>query len=288
MTLQIGGVCAAVLTPLDAGLRPDAPKAVAYYRTLLDSGCDGLNLLGTTGEAMSIAIDDRMRFMRDIAASGLPLDRLMVGTGAASLADCTRLTKAAMALGFAAALVMPPFFYRGVTPDGVLEFFGRLFEAAQPAANSIMLYNFPAMSGITFDPDLVDRLVEAHPNVVAGVKDSSNDPELQEELHARHPDLRIYPGSEKALGEARMRGCSGCISGSVALWPQLAARAWAGRDDQAEGELTRLRNLLAGMPLIAAVRYVQSRRSGDATWQRCLPPLTPLPASHSARCAAAI
>lgn len=272
---QPRGVYAAVITPFDESLRPDAEKGIRYYRSLLDSGLDGVNLLGTTGEAMSIAARDRLRFMEAIAGSGLPMDRVMVGTGASSLADAIELTSAAMQLGFAAALLMPPFFYRGVSDDGVVQFFDVLVRAVRPPQNGIFLYNFPAMSGITFHAALVDRLMQAHPGIIGGVKDSSNDIALQRELIARHPQLAVHPGSEAHLTDARQRGAAGCISGSVALWPDLAARVWGG-ETVLDSELTARRDALAGVPLIPAVRRLVADATGNRSWQRSLPPLTPL------------
>lgn len=284
---SLQGVCAAVVTPLDVQLRPDSAMAIPYYTRLLENGCDSLNLLGTTGEAMSLSVDDRLRFMEGIAGSTLPRERMMVGTGACALGDAIRLTSAAMRLGFAAALVMPPFFYRGVDDFGVMRFFELLLEAVHPRDGSIFLYNFPAMSGITFDPDLVDRLMLAYPGLIGGIKDSSNDTALQREIAARHPELLVYPSSEAALTDARERGYAGCISGSVALWPQLAARVWAG-EAALQPQLSALREATAGMPLIAAVRYLTARAVGDLSWERCLPPLSLLTESHAARLAGAL
>jgi 4-hydroxy-tetrahydrodipicolinate synthase len=272
---SLRGVCAAVLTPLDPDLRPDSAVAIAYYDSLLRSGCDALNVLGTTGEAMSISVEDRLRFMEALSGSSLPRERMMVGTGAAAIGDCIRLTAAAMRLGFGAALVMPPFFYRGVSDDGVAHFFEHLFEAVHPPRGRVLLYNFPAMSGITFHEDLVDRLLEDYPGIIGGIKDSSNDAALQLEIHRRHPDLLVYPSSESFLTQARAQGLAGCISGTVALWPDLAARVWRG-NAQEQTYLTQRRQAFDGTPLIAAVRYELARRTGQYDWERCIPPLMPL------------
>jgi 4-hydroxy-tetrahydrodipicolinate synthase len=271
MTSQLRGICSAALTPFDEHYRPDAERAARYYASLLESGCDALNLTGTTGEAMSIATEDRVRFMESISRSGLPLERMMVGTGAASLRDAVRLTQRALDLGFAAALVMPPFFYRGISDDGVVDFFDRFFEYLEPRGKRILLYNFPAMSGITFSANLVDRLLENHGEFIAGMKDSSNDAELQSEILARHAGFLMYPGSELSLADARKRGAAGCISATVALWPQLAARVWRG--DVPQNELTERRQTLAGLPTVSAVRYLLAKQTGDEAWLRCVPPL---------------
>jgi 4-hydroxy-tetrahydrodipicolinate synthase len=274
MTSQLRGVCSAVVTPFDAQFRPDAARAVRFYESLLERGCDGLNLMGTTGEAMSIAVEDRLHFMESVARSGLPLDRMMVGTGAVSLRDAIRLTQTALDLGFAATLVMPPFFYRGISDDGVVEFFEHFFDGLEIAGQRILLYNFPKMSGITFSAGLVERLLQNHPSLIAGMKDSSNDVALQSEILARHPDVLMYPGSELSLGDARKRGAAGCISATVALWPELAARVWRG--DEPQQALTQRREALTGVPTVPAVRYLLCKQTGDESWLRCAPPLCAL------------
>lgn len=275
MTSQLRGVCAAVLTPLDTDMRPDAAAAIPYYRSLLESGCDSLNVLGTTGEAMSLSVDDRLRYMEAIAESGLPRERMMVGTGANALRDAIRLTAAAFQLGYAAALVMPPSFFRGISDDGVMHFFEHFLEGVHPPQGGILLYNYPAVSGIAFHPDLVDRLTRDYPGLIGGMKDSSNDPALQAEIARRRPELMMFPSSESFLSDARQRGYAGCISGTVALWPQLAARVWHG-ESALQAELTQRRESFSGLPLLSAVRYALAQKTGNPEWERCLPPLIPL------------
>jgi len=274
----ISGIWPAVLTPIDAELSPDAAKALPYYRELLERGCDGVNLLGTTGEAMSFSVDQRLAFMEAAASSGIPKHRMMAGTGAASATDAVRLTRQAFACGFAAALVMPPFFFRDASDDGILQFFDVLFSRAMPPRASVLLYNFPRMSGVNFHPDLFGRLVQEFPGIIAGMKDSSNDARLQSEILSRHPDLVVLPGSESDLPAAKRRGASGCISGSVALWPELAREVFATGDGGSN--LSRARAALDGAPFIPAVRYITARLRRDPSWERPLPPLLPLGASQ--------
>jgi 4-hydroxy-tetrahydrodipicolinate synthase len=270
------GIWAAVLTPVAAGLTPDAAAAVPYYRALLERGCDGLNVLGTTGESMSFAATQRVEYLEALAQSGLPLNRMMAGTGAASLADAVRQTRCVFDCGFAAALIMPPFFFRDAGDDGIVAFFDALFARTEPPPQRVLLYNFPRMSGIAFRPGLVSRLMAEFPRIIAGVKESENDARLQGELLARHPGLCVLPGSERDLHAAAARGVAGCVSGSVALWPELAQRAYLG-DAAAERALTRARAALDGFAFIPAVRSVTAAQRGDALWLRSMPPLMPLP-----------
>jgi 4-hydroxy-tetrahydrodipicolinate synthase len=281
-TTRLGGIWSAAPTPLDAHLQPDAQTAIAYYGDLLANGCDGINLLGTTGEAMSFGVDQRVRLMQSIARSGLPIERFMVGTGAASLHDAVQLTRAAFDLNFAAALVLPPFFYRDVTDDGIVRYFDQLLQRAHAPGKRVLLYNFPRMSGVTFHADLVDRLVTVFPEAIAGMKDSSNDPSLQREVVKRQPQLSVFPATEQSLIQAKAYGAAGCISGSVALWPNVAARAFAG-DEEAAARVGRLRAALAGPLLIPAIRYLTAIERNDESWERILPPLVALtPAERTA------
>jgi hypothetical protein len=119
LTKTLSGVIAAIATPMDEDGAPDLKRAVKLARYLLDNGCDGLNVLGTTGEATSFSLAERKAVMDAYKANGLPLDRLMVGTGAAAVSDAVALTRHAADLGFAGALVLPPFYYKGVPDDGL-------------------------------------------------------------------------------------------------------------------------------------------------------------------------
>lgn len=268
---SLRGIWSAALTPVDERFEPDAARAIAYYRDLLADGIDGINLLGTNGEAMSFSAAQRLRLMEAVAAA-LPHERIMCGTGASALDDAASLTSAASELGYSAALLMPPFFYREASDDGVVRFFDALLSRTGPLRCTILLYNFPRMSGITFSPGLVDRLVAAFPGVIGGMKDSSNDRALQRALLERHPQLRVFPGAEHYLIDAKHAGAAGCISGSVCLWPRLANDAFTS-GDAALGERVRgLRESLTGAPLIALVRARVAQARNDEAWLRAMPP----------------
>jgi 4-hydroxy-tetrahydrodipicolinate synthase len=271
------GVWAATLTPIDERLQIDAPRAIDYYSELLERGCDGVNVLGTTGEAMSFGIAQRIAFMETLAAA-LPCERAMAGTGASSLSDTIRLTRCAIDAGFRAALVLPPFFFRDASQDGIVRYFDELLRAVPQSHGRLLLYNFPKMSGITFELALVRRLVTDLPGAFAGLKDSSNDRELQRALIAEFPALRVFPGSEAYVAEAVAGGAAGSISGTVALWPASARQAVLG--DRASAEmLVKARDCFIDLPLIPAMRHAVSIARHDDGWSRALPPLTQL--SHA-------
>src|ERR1700722_14724351 len=147
------GVIAAIPTPVNSVGNPDHARFLALARALLADGCDGLNVLGTTGEATSFTSEQRMGVMH-AAAKGLPLERLMVGTGAAAVSDAVRLTRYAGELGFAGALWLPPFYNKNVTDEGVTSYVAAVANATAETEIPLYLYNFPALSGVAYSPAL--------------------------------------------------------------------------------------------------------------------------------------
>ena len=171
----LSGVIAAVATPVEPSGAPDIARATKLARYLLDNGCDGLNVLGTTGEATSFSLDERKRVMRAYRNANLPMARLMVGTGAAALADAVALARGAAELGFAGALVLPPFYYKGVPDDGLAAYIDALVRATAQKPIPIYLYHFPQQSGLHWHVKLVRRLLDRFGARIVGLKDSSGD-----------------------------------------------------------------------------------------------------------------
>src|SRR5262247_4352730 len=162
MTQRLSGVIAAIATPVDENGAPDIKRAINLARYLLDDGCDGLNVLGTTGEATSFSVDERKSVMDAYKANGLPLQRLMVGTGAASVADAVALTRHAADLGFAGALVLPPFYYKGVPDAGLVAYVDTIVQATSAKPIPLYLYHFPAQSGLHWHVALIGQLLAAY------------------------------------------------------------------------------------------------------------------------------
>lgn len=165
------GVIAAIPTATDGAGEPDCARSVKLARFLLDNGCDGLNVLGTTGEATSYSLAQRQAVMNAYRSAGLPLDRMMVGTGAAATADAVALTRHAADLGFGGALVLPPFYYKGVPDDGLAAYVAAIVRATAERAIPIYLYHYPQLSGLPWHAALIRRLLAAHGGRIAGLKD---------------------------------------------------------------------------------------------------------------------
>jgi len=278
----LSGVIAAIATPIDETGAPDLKRAVNLARTLLDNGCDGLNVLGTTGEATSFSLDERKAVMSAYKAEGLPLDRLMVGTGAAAVSDAVALTRHAAALGFAGALILPPFYYKGVPDDGLVAYIDTLVKATADKPIPIYLYHFPAMSGLPWHVKLIKRLLESFPSRIVGLKDSSGDMAYARSVAAISPDFAVFPSTEAALIEARGGAFAGCISATANLNADLCARAWRSGDAGALDAAVAIRKLFDGKPLVAGVKALLAHIHDDPALGRVKPPLAAFSAADRA------
>ncbi len=282
MSKPLSGVIAAIATPIDDNGAPDLKRAVKLARYLLDNGCDGLNVLGTTGEATSFAREERMAVMSAYKAERLPLDRLMVGTGAAAVSDAVALTRHAAELGFAGALVLPPFYYKGVPDDGLAAYIGALVQATTDKPIPLYLYHFPAMSGLPWHLTLIKRLLESFPTRIVGLKDSSGDMAYARAAAAISPDFAVFPSTEAALLEARGGAFAGCISATANCNADLCARAWRDGDTAALDAAVMIRKLFDGKPLVSGVKALLAHIHGDPALARVKPPLAPLSAADRA------
>jgi 4-hydroxy-tetrahydrodipicolinate synthase len=278
----LNGVIAAIATAIDEAGVPDERRSLKLARYLLDNGCDGLNVLGTTGEATSFSLAERQRLMSAYRAAGLPMQRLMVGTGAAALADAIALTRHAAELGFGGALVLPPFYYKGVPDEGLAAFVAALVEATRDRPIPIFLYHFPANSGIPWPIALIRRLRENHGSRIAGLKDSSGDMAYARAAAAIGAEFAVFPSTEAALLEARSGAFAGCISATANLNADLCARAWRDGDDAALDAAVIIRKLFDGKPLVAGVKALLAHIHGDPAWARVKPPLMPFSAADRA------
>jgi 4-hydroxy-tetrahydrodipicolinate synthase len=282
MTKTLHGVIAAIPTAVDEKGEPDCARSTALARFLLDTGCDGLNVLGTTGEATSFSLDQRRQVMSAYAAAGLPLDRMMVGTGAAALADAVALTKHAAELGFAGALVLPPFYYKGVHDDGLVAYIDAILSATAARPIPIYLYHFPAQSGVPWHVGLIRRLLDTFGERIVGLKDSSGDMAYAREAASIAPRFKVFPSTEAALPEARSGPFAGCISATANLNADLCARAYRSGDTAALGEAVAIRKLFDGKPLVPGVKALLAHIRGEPQWARVEPPLSAFPAADRA------
>src|SRR6266705_3398058 len=243
---KLRGVIAAVATPINEDGSPDVARATKLARTLVDNGCDGLNVLGTTGEATSFSLEERKRVMNAYRDAGLPMQRLMVGTGAAAASDAVALTRHAAELGFAGALVLPPFYYKGVADEGLLAYLDAIVTSTEHRPIPIYLYHFPAMSGVPWHVGLIARIRSRFGSRIAGLKDSSGDLAFARAAAAAAPGFAVFPSNEATLIEARNGAFAGCISATVNLNADLCARAYRTGDRLALEAAVNVRKLFDG------------------------------------------
>jgi len=282
-TNESRGVFAAVLTPLDADLRPDMKRFAAHCRWLLDNGCDGLAPLGTTGEANSLAVADRMALIEGAAEAGLPMGRMIFGTGTPALHDTVALSRAALKAGAGGLLALPPFYYKNPSEEGLFAAFAGLAERVGDLAPRLYLYHFPQMSAVPITLSLTARLREAFPGVFVGMKDSSGDFANTKSFIKAFPDFQAFSGSEELLLDNLKAGGTGCISATTNATAHLAARvlkAWRTGDaaaaETAQQVATGARRTISRFPAIAALKAIVAKRRGDRAWLNMLPPQHPL------------
>src|SRR3954462_11775689 len=282
MTKPLSGVIAAIATPIQENGAPDIDRATKLARFLLDNGCDGLNVLGTTGEATSFSLEERKSVMTAYKNAGLPMERLVVGTGAAAVSDAVALTRHAAELGFAGALVLPPFYYKGVPDDGLVAYVAAIVRATGEKPIPIYLYHFPSQSGLPWHVKLIARLLEAHKDRIVGLKDSSGDMAYAREASGVAKGFDVFPSTEACLLEARSGIFAGCISATANLNADLCQQAWSSGDAAALDAAVAIRKLFDGKPLVSGVKSTLAHIHNDAGWARVAPPLAPFSAADKA------
>jgi 4-hydroxy-tetrahydrodipicolinate synthase len=275
----LSGVIAAVATPIDEKGAPDLKRATELARFLLDNGCDGLNVLGSTGEATSFSRDERTAVMDAYKENGLPLERLMVGTGAASISDAIALTRHAAELGFGGALVLPPFYYKGVSDEGLENYIDALVKATEASQLPIYLYHYPQLTGILWHIALIERLRKSFPSRIVGLKDSSGDMAFARAAAAIAQDFAVFPSTEACLLDARKGQFAGCISATANLNADLCQRAWGSGDAAAHEAAVAIRKLFDGRPLVPGVKTLLAHIHNDPALARVRPPLATVSAA---------
>jgi len=283
----ISGVWCPPITPIDDRLAPDIDRFVGHGRWLLEHGCHGLVVFGTTGEANSFSVDERIDLLEAALDAGLPRERMLVGTGMCALTDSVRLTSHALSLGVAGVLMLPPFYYKGISDEALAASFDAVIQRVGSSDFKLFLYNFPKLTGVPITPGLIERLLEMHPDTLAGVKDSSGDWQSTRTLTERFPGLAIFPGAETLLLPALQIGGAGCISASCNVNPggiRALYDAFEAGDDglqERQDRLTEVRKILERRPMIPTLKAVVADARKDAAWRRVRPPLMALPEGES-------
>jgi len=277
------GVFAAVLTPMDGDLAPDHAAFAAHCHRLLAAGCHGLSVFGTTGEANSLSVAERLAALEALLESGVPAETLLPGTGSSALTDTVRLSRAALEAGTSGVLVLPPFYYKGVGDDGLFRYFAEVVERVGDDGLRLYLYHIPQMTGVHPGLPLIARLIEAYPGAIAGTKDSAGDRDRITTVCREFPNFSVLAGTETLLLETLQSGGSGCISATVNVTSRLARRVYdahaSGRDAVAEAFQARLSELRASIeayPVIPALKALMADLTDEKSWRNLRPPLSAL------------
>jgi 4-hydroxy-tetrahydrodipicolinate synthase len=282
MTKQhaISGVWVATLTPVDNELACDATRLADHCRRLLAAGCDGVAPFGTTGEGPSFSASERRRGLDALIAAGIPPERILLGTGSAALADTIELNRAAIAAGCAGVLMLPPFYFKDIDAVGIFDAYAHAIERTADPRLRLWLYNIPSTTTISLDYDMIGRLADRFPGIIAGVKDSSLDWRYTEPLLERFNHLAIFVGAENHLPLALAAGGAGTICGLANAAPALIrALADAGNPTAAAALLPRIEGLIArfeNRPFVPALKAMLAAQRNDPAWRRVRPPLREL------------
>src|ERR1700761_3022489 len=278
-----GGINAAVLTAMNADLSIDLERMAGHCRWLLANRCNGLAVLGTTGEANSLGISERMAVLEGLAERGIPAAKMLPATGTSAITDTVLLTRQADALGCRGALLLPPFYYKAPSDDGLLAYFHEVIQQVGGHIK-IYLYNFPQQSAIPFSVDFIGRLLKAYPGKVKGIKDSSGNYENSlsyVEAFARD-GFEVYAGDDGLLLRLLEKGSAGSITAASNINCALGAEVYANWDNAqgaaAQTVLSATRKAVTSVPLIPALKSLVARHSGDPRWLNIRPPhlkLTP-------------
>lgn len=287
-TQRLHGVLAPVITPFTADLRPDSQRLVRHCRWLLEQDV-GLAVFGTNSEGNSLTVPEKLALLDALVDAGIPPRRMMPGTGCCAFPDTVELTRRAMQHGCAGVLMLPPFYYKGVSDDGLFASYAEVIERVGDARLRIYLYHIPQVSQVPIGPDLIERLLTRYPGTIAGIKDSSGDfhntRAMLERFQPRGFD--VFSGTESFLLATLRAGGAGCISAVANVNPAAIARLaidWekpAAESEQAG--LDRVRAALQEFPMMAALKATVAHFSGDEAWVTLRPPLIALAAEPRAQ-----
>ncbi len=283
---RIRGVLSPVVTPFNKDLSPDPGRFIAHCRWLLTQNC-GLAVFGTNSEANSLSVNERIALLDALLAADVDPSRMMPGTGCCALTDTVRLTEHAVKAGCAGVLMLPPFYYKDVSEEGLYRNFSEVVERVGDARLRMYLYHIPPVAVVGITPGLVERLLKKYPTAIAGMKDSSGDwNNTRTFLDAfAKSGFDIFPGSESFLLAGLKNGGAGCISATANVNPAAIDklfRDWRKPDADLQQEaLNAVRKTVGQYVMIPALKAVVAHYSKDPEWAAVRPPLTELTAAQA-------
>ena len=282
---KMSGVLSPVVTPFKKDLSVDAGRLVRQCRWLLSQDC-GLAVFGTNSEANSLSAGEKVDLLDALVDAGLDTGRMMPGTGACAIPDTVRMTSHAVKRGCAGVLMLPPFYYKGVSDEGLFRGYSEVIQRVGDSNLRVYLYHFPQVSQVPISLALIERLLKEYPDTVVGIKDSSGDWNNMEAMLKQFPGFAMFPGNETVLLKSMQNGGAGCISATANINPgaiaDLAAN-WQSPDAKAmQDKMNDLRQMMQQFPMIPALKAAIGHYSGDADWESVRPPLVELTAGQKA------
>jgi 4-hydroxy-tetrahydrodipicolinate synthase len=280
---MIRGVYCASATPVNADVSPDLGALAAHAKALIADGCDGIALLGTTGEANSFSLSERMTIL-EAAAKAVGPERLMPGTGVNALPETIELTRHALSLGVTRVVMLPPNYYKGVSDEGLYRAYAQVIESIGDSRLQLVLYHIPQVSGVAVSHDLIERLVTAFPQTVVGIKDSAGKIENMQAMIARFPGFSVLAGADPLLLPLMGMGGAGCITATSNLVADSLATVFRHHADltrtaeveAAQARINAFRDLSNSYTQIPAIKAMVAYRHGSDIWTRMRPPLVGL------------
>ncbi len=286
------GVLVPALTPFNSDLDPDADALLTHCRWLLEQGVDGIAVFGTTSEANSLSLEERISLLEHLLGNGIPAEKLMPGTGMCALSETVRLTRHAVEHGCGGVLMLPPFYYKAVNDDGLFASYAEVMERVGSTALNVYLYHIPPVSQIGLSLGLIGRLLDAYPDTVVGLKDSSGDWKNTSAVLREYPSLATFCGSEVFLLETMRHGGAGSITATANInAAQIRALFSSWQDDDAEklqARITTTRRTYEAYATIPALKAVAANFYGTADWRTVRPPLLSLDADQQRTLIAAL
>jgi 4-hydroxy-tetrahydrodipicolinate synthase len=282
MDIRPNGVFCAALTPLDADLAPDHAVFAKHCRHLLDEGCDGIALLGTTGEANSFSGAERKALLEAAVGAGIAPSQLMPGTGVPALTETVDLTRHALSLGVTTVVMLPPFYYKDITDDGLYASYSEVVQRLGDPHLKIVLYHIPQMSHQPIPHAVIARLRAAYPATIVGIKDSSGDFANMTAMIEKFEGFAVLAGADPLLLPLLKKGGAGCITATSNLVARDLAYVFAhftdgdAALDAAQQRIVKARERASLFPQVAALKALLAQRTGHIGWHRLRPPLVPL------------
>jgi 4-hydroxy-tetrahydrodipicolinate synthase len=274
------GIYAAVLTPVRPDGRTDLVRLLEHCRWLFRQGVHGVSLFGTTGEGNSFPVRERREVLSALVAAGIPASRILPAAGGCVAEDSVDLLSHIVHLDCAGVLMLPPFYYKEVSEDGIVHAFAEAIEKIGDSRLRMYLYNIPHVTGILITENIVAQLVHKYPTVIRGLKDSSGDLDYCRRLLKTFPQLRIFTGSDAQLAGLLRAGGAGSISGVTNINARNLRRLYDGWNSPEGAELSkaaaRVASAIEDFSGIPALKHILAHYRRDPEWLRMRPPLEPL------------